>query len=77
MGCRNVTANCIDILSDANSPVTKLSITVCADLAMEKIGKSTLSISDLTVGCSFDCSCAATDFGIEGLLNGRKPIYRT
>ena len=73
-GCHRITSNCINILSNANSAVRDLKVTLCADIAMEKIGRSTLSISSLTVGRN-NC-CAASDSGINGLLNGRKPIRR-
>ena len=73
-GCHCVTPNCIDLLSMSNSGISELRVSVCADMAMEKIGRSTLSISDLAVGCIY--SCPASDSGIDGLLNGRKPIRR-
>ena len=76
-GCRNVTANCIDILSNANSDICELRVDVCADVAMEKIGRSSLLLSDLWVGCESSCdSCVASDFGIDGLVNAHNSIVR-
>ena len=73
-GCDDISENCIDKLSNAGSSVRYLTVSICADNVLKKIGRSQLYITYLMVGCK-RC-CKATDNGIDGLLEHGHKHYQ-
>ena len=69
IGCINITPACIEILSNAGTPLKVLQLkysSIAGDLALELVGRSQLTLTELHVGNN---KSATTDAGINALLS--------